>query len=226
MTEETTNPTTEQAAPEAPAQTSEPSAQAPAEPVKGEQPQQDSPWSDPEAARAEIERLRKENAKDRTTAKETAANEARNELAQTIGKALGLIQEDTPVDPAELTTQVAQSQAAARQAQIELAVYRNAGEADPAALLDSRMFLDKVKDLNPGDTAALSAAIAEAVQANPRLSAQGAGRPQMKPNPAQGASASEPLSLAEQAAQAAKSGDPRQAMLLKARMALQTNPGL
>lgn len=233
MTDDTPTTTTEQqAAPEAPAQLTDDHAEAlladaikAADQLNGAQPQTDSPWSDPNAARAEIERLRKENAKDRTSAKETAATEARNELAQTIGKALGLIQEDKPVDPAELTAQLTASQGAARQAQVELAVYRNAGDADPSALLDSRAFLDKVKDIDPGDADAFTAAISEAVQANPRLAASQA-RPQMKPNPAQGASGSEPLSLAERAAQAAKDGDTRTAMLLKAQMAMQTNPGL
>lgn len=175
-------------------------------------------------ARNEISQLRASK-ETRQEAAASASAEARNELAQTIGKALGLIQEDKPVDPAELTAQLTASQGAARQAQVELAVYRNAGDADPSALLDSRAFLDKVKDIDPGDAAAFSAAISEAVQANPRLAAAQSA-PRMKPNPAQGASGSEPLSLAERAAQAAKDGDTRQAMLLKAQMAMQTNPGL
>lgn len=140
----------------------------------------DSPWSDPNKAKAEIERLRRENAADRTNAKQTAAQEARDALAQDIGKALGLVKDDsTTTDPAALATAAQEATEKAREAQVELAVYKAAGaaekKADPAALLDSRAFLASVHDLDP--TAAdfqtkIGAAIKAAVEANPKLAAQ------------------------------------------------------
>lgn len=51
----------------------------------------------------------------------------------------------------------------------EQAIFRNAGNADPALLLDSRSFLDSIKELDPGDDKAIKAAIANAVRDNPRL---------------------------------------------------------
>jgi hypothetical protein len=82
----------------------------------------------PGAAKAEIERLRRENGSARTNAKAQAAEDAKKELAQTIGKALGLV-EDEPIDPAKLTESLTTAQADAKQAQVALAVFQNAGTA-------------------------------------------------------------------------------------------------
>ena len=149
-----------------------------------------NPWEDPEAAKAEIERLRKENGAARTNAKAQAADEARTELANTIGKALGLVEDET-IDPAKLTESLTTSQAEAKQARVELAVFRNAGPAggDPSALLDSSSFLKSLDAIDPADTAAVEAAIKSAVEANPRLGAAPAGPTPPAPNPAQGAGA-------------------------------------
>ena len=211
------------AAPEAPEKPTEPTAVAPE--VKTDPEPKANPWDDPEAAKAEIERLRRENGANRTNAKQQAAQDARNELAQTIGKALGLVK-DEPVDPAELTKQLTTTQAAAQQAQVELAVFKAAGDnADPLALLDSRTFLAKVKELDPSDTAAFTAAIAEAVEQNPRLGKAAAPvAPGMEPNPAQGRSASPPATVAEQIAAAQAAGDVKTALRLKASMAMHPNP--
>jgi hypothetical protein len=166
-----------------------PAHEAPAEPHA-------NPWDDPKAAQAEIERLRRENGAARTTAKAQAADEARNELAQQIGKALGLVA-DEPVDPAKLTEQLAAKDAEARQAKVALAVYQAAGNtADPVALLDSQSFLAKVKGIDPSDSAAITAAITEAVAANPRLGAA-PGTRLPAPNPAQGSSGSGPTTPAQ-----------------------------
>ncbi len=182
----------------------------PAEPPKAATPEPAAnPWDDPKAAQAEIERLRKENGAARTNAKAQAADDARKELAQTIGKALGLVT-DEPVDPAELTKQLTQTQAQAKQAALELAVFRATPDAAAAsALLDSRSFLAKVADLDPSDTAAITAAVTQAVTDNPAL-----GKRAPAPNPAQGSSASGPstagqLSRAdvEQLARDGKHGD-------------------
>ncbi|WP_370246911.1 hypothetical protein [Nocardioides sp.] len=182
-----TGPSTEPPGTESSAAATTPPPAAPAAPTTP--PSADNPWDDPVAAKAEIERLRRENGAARTNAKNQAAEQARTDLAQTIGKALGLVADDTPVDPAALTEQLTTTQREANQARVELAVYRNAGTAgaDPAALLDSASFLAKVANLDPADTAAVQTAIAEAIEANPRLKAAPATRTPA-PNPAQGAS--------------------------------------
>ncbi|MDA8440482.1 MAG: hypothetical protein M0Z51_16710 [Propionibacterium sp.] len=220
MAEETAVPAVAPAAPEA---TTPPPAPPAAAPAATPEAPKANPWDDPAAARAEIERLRKENGANRTNAKAQAAEEARTALAQEIGKALGLVKGDEPADPVKLTEQLTAAGAEARQAKIELAVFRasQATDVDPNALLDSRTFLAKVATVDPSDSAAIEAAVAEAVAANPRLGkpvAQG-----MKPNQAQGRSASAPLGLAEQAAAAAASGDTKAAIRLKSAMALNHN---
>lgn len=150
-----------------------------------------NPWSNPVAAEAEIKRLRNENGAARTNAKAQAAEDARNELAQTIGKALGLVA-DEPLDPAKLTESLTTSQADAKQARVELAVFRNAATAggDPAALLDSSSFLASLAAVDPSDSAAVTAAIQSAITANPRLGAAPSEPRTPAPNPAQGSSAS------------------------------------
>lgn len=159
-------------------------------------------WDDPKAAEAEILRLRKENGAERVNAKQTAADEARKELANTIGKALGLVEDET-IDPAKLTESLTTAQREAKQARVELAVFRNAATAggDPAALLDSSSFLASLAAVDPSDSAAVSAAIQSAIAANPRLGAASADPKAPAPNPAQGSSASgsgTPAQLTEQ----------------------------
>ncbi|MGH3996685.1 MAG: hypothetical protein ACRDTJ_04400 [Pseudonocardiaceae bacterium] len=174
-------------------------------------------WEDPKAAEAEIKRLRQENGAARTNAKAQAATDAKNELAQTIGKALGLVK-DEPIDPAKLTESLTASQAEAKQARVELAVFRSATSAggDPAALLDSSSFLRSLDAIDPADSAAVSAAIQAAVTANPRLGAESVGPRLPAPNPAQGSSAAPPPTPEELAAQAASQGDWKKSMALKA----------
>lgn len=187
------------------------------------------PAEDPAATitrlEAEVKSARAEAGKDRINAKATAAEDARKELAQQVGKALGLVPEDV-TDPAKLAEQVSASQAQAKQSAVELAVFRaaDAANGDPIALLDSRAFLAKAADINPHDTTALVAAITEAVAENPRLGTTapaipGAG---MRPNPAQGSSASAPLGLDAQIAAAEKAGDFRTSMRLKAAKSIST----
>lgn len=178
-----TEPTVATPAPNPPADPT-PSDPAPVEPK--------SPWDDPAAAKAEIERLRKENGAARTNAKAQAAEDARKELANTIGKALGIVEDGAETDPAKLTESLTASQREAKQARVELAVFRNAAAAggDPAALLDSASFLAKVADLDPADSTALTEAIKAAVEANSRLGVAPADPKAPAPNPAQGASAS------------------------------------
>lgn len=132
---------------------------------------------DPIALKAEIERLRRENASSRVNAKTQAADEARQQLVNELGKALGLVKDDGATPTAEqLTAQVTQAQQAARQSAVELAVYKAAGthQGDPNALLDSRAFLAKVADLDPAAAdfqTKVSDAIKAAVTENPKLKA-------------------------------------------------------
>ncbi|MET8765476.1 hypothetical protein [Streptomyces sp. NPDC004658] len=137
---------------------------------------------------ATIARLQKElktanadAAKARTNAKKAAADEARTQIVQELGKALGLIKDDkdAPPDPAALTAQIEKATAAHRETAIELAVYRGASKhgADPEALTDSRAFLRSIADLDPADedfTKKVTAAIKAAVADNPKLKAASA----------------------------------------------------
>ncbi len=134
---------------------------------------------------AEIARLtkeladtRKEVGKARTTAKETAAKEAEAALVQRLGKALGLVQDetDTPPDPAELTRQIEKATSAHRDATVELAVWKGAAAhgADPGALTDSRAFMAALGELDPAAAdfdKQVGEAIKTAVTANPKLAA-------------------------------------------------------
>ena len=171
------------------------------------------------------ERAKRQAAETALTASATTAEDARTAMAQEIGKALGLIKGDEVADPVKLTEQLTTAGAETRQAKVELAVFRaaQATDADPSALLDSRTFLAKLADVDPSDVAAVTAAITEAVAANPRLGKPETVAPGMRPNPAQGRSASAPLGLGEQIAAAEKAGDTKAAIRLKAAMALNPN---
>lgn len=196
-----------------------PPADPPADPPAGETPDQTIARLEDE-----VKKARNEAGKSRINAKQTAADEARAELAQTIGKALGLVEDET-VDPAKLLEQVTASQAQAHQATVELAVFRAADAAggDPVALLDSRAFLEKVAEIKPDDSAALTAAITAAVGDNPRLGKASAPvQPGMQRNPAQGSSSSPPLGIDAQIAAAEAAGDTRLAIRLKSAQSVNT----
>lgn len=196
--------TPEATAPETPVTDAQEPAAATPEPT-AEAPKAGNPWEDPAVAKAEIERLRRENASSRTNAKATAAEEARKELAQQIGKALGLVQ-DEAVDPAELTQQLTKAQQEQRQAALELAIYRATPDAAVAnALLDSRTFLATVSDLDPNDGTAIAAAVGEAVQNIPAL-----GKRLPAPIPGQGSSGSGPATAAQLTASDLKNMTPEQ----------------
>jgi hypothetical protein len=132
--------------------------------------------AEPEAARleAEVAQLRQENGKARVTAKERAAQEAVEAKMQEVAKALGLVKGDEKADPAALQRQIEEHQAAVRERDQELAVYRCSNEhsADPNRLLDSRKFLASIKDLDPTDEKAIGAAIKAAVDADSSLKTQ------------------------------------------------------
>ena len=166
-------------APAAPA----PETPAPAPPAAPEQASPAAPEWDgkveslPEPVQKMIRDLRTESAERRT--KLTAAEQAQQDAIRALAKAAGIDlpgQQDTAPDPAALAEQLTASQVRARTAAVELAVFRAAGKhaGDPDALLDSRAFLAKVADLDPGAadfTTAVESAITEAVAANPKLKA-------------------------------------------------------
>ena len=128
----------------------------------------------PAWAQKAIREARAEAGKARTNAKQAAADQARQDLAQQIGKALGLVKDgDAAPDPAKLAEQLAGAQAEGQQARTELAVYKAAGKhgADPDKLLDSRKFADQIKDVDPSDTKKISELIKKAVEDNPNYRA-------------------------------------------------------
>ena len=150
-----------------PAGSTEPLA---APPAGTEPPATPAVWDDPAAARAEIEKLRKQNGDDRILAKKTAADEARNELLQK----LGLTKEgEAAPDPAQLAKDLAAERTAKTTTARELAIFKAASTAgaDPAKLLDSNSFMTSVQGLDPTDGNAVTAAITAAVTANASLKA-------------------------------------------------------
>ncbi|MFT4189873.1 MAG: hypothetical protein QM621_15020 [Aeromicrobium sp.] len=143
----------------------------------------DHPWADPEAAKSEIERLRRENTAARTGAKAKAAEDAKSELAQEIGKALGIVKGDKAPTVAELTAELTEQKtatetavAAHRETQAELVVWRNAKAlgVDAAAVTDSRGFVAAIKDLDPASNSFaedVKKAAQAAAETNPKLKA-------------------------------------------------------
>lgn len=227
------------------AQPAEPTPAAPAAPATPAPPTPEAPpvpEADPstlESAHALIQKLRDEVKSvkaDRTPQDEKDAKviaslkrqlegmqspeDVKKEMAQAIGLALGLVEDET-IDPAKLTESLTASQADTKQAKVALAVYQNAGTAggDPVALLDSTTFLKSVVGIEPTDSAAVAAAIKAAVEANPRLGAAPSTPPEPRtpaPNPAQGGSGSGVgPDLAAQIAEATAKGDWKTAIALE-----------
>jgi len=161
-------------------------------------PAPDNPWAGfqwdgkveslpPDVAKV-IKEAREEAGKSRVVAKQNAANEARQELLETIAKAVG-IEADKPPTPEQLTQQLTESRTALQQAEqravsaeIELHVYKTAVRlgADADALLDSRSFCDRIDSIDVSKpenfNSEVEAAITEAIDANPMLRAGRAPR--------------------------------------------------
>ena len=127
-----------------------------------ETPSQESvPGTDPDMfSREYVEKLRRESAGYREKAKTdaaAAAEAARTELTQSIGKALGLVKDDEEVTPEDLLAQAQADRTAAIEeanaTKRELAVLRAAGkhDANTDELTDSASFGRKLAALDPTD---------------------------------------------------------------------------
>lgn len=133
-------------------------------------------YTNPEKAKAEIARLRREAAADRTNAKTKAAEDATKALTDRLLEALGQKPGAKAPTADELASQLSKATDEGREARVELAVFKAAGkhQGDPNALLDSRSFLAEVKGLDPAAAdfqSKIDAAIKTAVDANPKLKA-------------------------------------------------------
>lgn len=173
----------------------------------------------PDWAQKVIKEARDDAAKARVNAKQSAADEARKQMAQDIAKTLGIVTDETPTEeqltPEQLRDLLAGERTTAKMARTELAVYKAAqtpgANFNASALLDSRAFLDAVKDIDPADTEAINAKIVEVVQANPWLGVAAAPPAQNTPAaPAapQGAAPAAPQTPATPAAPAAPVAPP------------------
>jgi hypothetical protein len=206
-------------APTPPAPTPTPTPPAPTPPAPSETPEQTI-----ERLNVELRKTREEVGKERVTAKQNAADAAKKELAETLGKALGFIPDEL-LDPEKLKVAKEAADAIAKQSQVEVAIFRAADplNANASALLDSRSFLAKVSTIDPSDKDALTAVITEAVTENPLLlkTTDPSKGPPMRPNPAQGGSAGGGPSLNDQIAMAIKEGRTRDVVRLKSAAALQ-----
>lgn len=116
-----------------------------------------------------LSRKHEKQAKDNHDAAQSAAGQQDN-----LNKVLAALGIDTggskAPDVQEITTKLQAAQAAERARAVELAVLRAAGRAgaDGDALLDSRKFLDGLKDVDPTDATAITDAVKAAVTADPR----------------------------------------------------------
>lgn len=134
----------------------------------------------PEWAQKAISDARQDATRARTTAKATAAEEARNEVIQQIGKAMGLVKDDsTKMDPVALQTALAAQQADGNLTKVQLEAMKIAIKPETGvnalALLDSNSFLSAIKGLAPTDATGIAAAIKAAVESNPMLKAAPGG---------------------------------------------------
>jgi hypothetical protein len=93
---------------------------------------------------------------------------AQQQQMDALATALGLKKDDTPPDPAALTSQIETEKANARAANLQLAVFKVAPqhEANASRLLDSASFLASLKDIDPTDSDAIGDAIKVAIEAD------------------------------------------------------------
>lgn len=169
MTEATTTETTTTTDPAAGQQATEPTT--PTTPVEGAA--NDLPdWAkDPAAALKMVTDLRAENARTRTSAKEAAAQEARDALLEQ----LGLKPKDSPVDPEQVKRDLASKDATIRDLQVKGALQDAlaAAQAKPiarAAVLGEGL----LNDLDPSSVtfqADVASRVSDYISKNPELKA-------------------------------------------------------
>ena len=132
---------------------------------------------------SELSAARAEAGKSRVNAKQAAADQARTDLVNELGKALGLVNDDEPADPAALQQQIAatgtentelKAQLVASDTKLAALLAAASQGVNPAALLDSNSFLASLKGLAPTDAEKINAAIKTAIENNPTLKAQAA----------------------------------------------------
>lgn len=135
-------------------------------PADGQQEQKPSEWdgkveSLPAGAQKLINDLRKADGDERIAKKTLDA----------IQKALNPDAKGEKPTAEALTAALTERETEARQARTELAVYKASTklDADADALLDSRSFLAKLKDIDPSKTADIDKAIRDAIKDNPKL---------------------------------------------------------
>ena len=131
-------------------------------PAEAQQPEWDGKVESlPAAAQKLINDLRKADGDERIAKKTLDA----------IQKALNPDAKGEKPTAEALTQALTERETEAKQARTELAVYKAASklDADADALLDSRSFLAKLKDIDPSKTADIDKAIKDAVKDNPKL---------------------------------------------------------
>lgn len=168
MTDATTTETTTTTAPADDQQAPKPTSTAPAETTATDLPD----WAkDPAAALKMVTDLRAENARTRTSAKEAAAQEAREALLEQ----LGLKPKDTPVDPEQVKRDLASKDATIRDLQVKSALQDAlaAASAKPvarAAVLGEGL----LNDLDPSSAtfqADVATRVSDYISKNPELKA-------------------------------------------------------
>ena len=141
-----------------------------------------------------LARKHEDRSKTNLTAAQEAAAKAEQKEAQlaAVLKALGQDGEE-PTDPAALTAQIEQAQAAAWRSSVELQVHRLAAKlgGDPEKLLDSMAFIDSLDDLTASDPLSsafrteIETKVSEALERNPSYKAA-TGPTGPRPDPGQG----------------------------------------
>ncbi|MFJ4286412.1 hypothetical protein ACIPY0_12270 [Paenarthrobacter nicotinovorans] len=129
-------------------------------------------WDDPVAARAEIEKLRKQNGDERINAKKQAADEARQELLQK----LGLVKGDEKPSIDDLIKQNSSKDAALRSLTVERALDKAARKAGAdedllAAVLAHKGSLSKLDPSEADFATKLDALVKAELDGNPKLKA-------------------------------------------------------